>query len=469
VGRPTSDSEIRIEVWLPASGWNSRYQQAGNGGWAGGIPSGALAQAVRRGYAAAGTDDGHKSDGTISAAWAIGHPEKLIDFGYRALGETAATAKAVIRAFYGKDPAYSYFVGCSDGGREALMVAQRFPEEFNGVISGAPANDWSHLFTGFVWDEQALLGEPGSWIPPAKLPVIYKAALASCDGQDGVKDGLLEDPSACRFDPSILTGKDADGPDCLTPKQVAALKRIYTGPVNPRTGKSIYPGYPPGSEGFAWVGPLIADPPEKASQFQFGNSYYGQAVFENPNWDFRKLDFDTDVAFGDAKAGAILNSASPDLRSFRARGGKLIQYHGWADALVTPLGSVEYYRKVEAFLTKFPDARSDASRPVRDFYRLFMVPGMGHCAGGIGPCNFGNSGSRGAAGSGDPESDILAALEHWVEKGIAPGRIIGRGTAVGDSSKPLTRPLCPYPQVARYNGSGDPNDAASFACAAPGR
>ncbi len=465
VARPTSDSEIRIEVWLPAAGWNSRYLQAGNGGWAGGIPSGALANAIQRGYAAAGTDDGHKSDGTISAAWAIGRPEKLIDFAYRALGETAATAKAVIRAFYGKDPAYSYFVGCSDGGREALMVAQRFPEAFNGIIVGAPANYWSHLFTGFVWDERALLDEPGSWIPPAKLKVIQNAVLAACDRRDGVQDGLLEDPSACRFDPSILTCKGADGPDCLTAPQVAALRKIYEGPQNPRTGKQIYPGYPPGAEAVTWVPSLIADPPGKSSQFQFGNSYYGQAVFEDRNWDFHKLNFDTDVEFGDRKAGVVLNSASPDLRSFRAHGGKLIHYHGWADALVTPLGSVEYYKKVEAFLARFPDARSDSSRPVQDFYRLFMVPGMGHCAGGIGPCNFGNSGSRGATGSGDPESDILSALVRWVEKGIAPDRIIGRGSSVGDSSKPLTRPLCPYPQTARYDGSGDPNQAASFTCA----
>jgi len=242
--------------------------------------------------------------------------------------ETSVQAKAIIRAFYGKDSSRNYFVGCSDGGREALMEAQRYAEDFDGIIAGAPANDWSHHFTGFVWNEQALLKDTASAIPPEKLPLIQSAVLAACDTLDGVNDGLVEDPRVCRFDPSVLTCKDAGQSECLTPPQVEALRKIYSGPRNPRTGAQIYPGYSPGTEAApgswaAWITPAA---PEKAIQFRFGNTYYGQAVFEDPQWDFRTLNFDSDVTFGDQKAGVILNSNSPDLRSFRARGGKLIQY-----------------------------------------------------------------------------------------------------------------------------------------------
>ena len=467
VARPTSDSEISFEVWLPVAGWNGKYEQVGNGGWAGSIPVGSLVNAVQRGYAAAGTDDGHQSSGAGDATWAIGHPEKLIDFGWRAVHQTSVQAKAVVRAFYGRDPDYNYFFGCSDGGREALSEAQRFPEDFHGIIAGAPAYDWSHHFAGFIWNEQALLAEPGSAIPPAKLAVIQKAAVAACDSLDGVSDGLVEDPRACRFDPAVLTCKGADGPDCLTAPQVTALRKIYAGPKNPRTGRQIYPGYSPGAEGApgSWTGWILNTPPENAIQFAFGNSYFGHAVFEERDWDYRSLDYDRDVEFADHKAGVVINSNNPDLRSFRAHGGKLIQYHGWGDAAIAPLSSIEYYEKVTAFLSKYPDARSDASRPVQDFYRLFMVPGMGHCSSGIGPNHFGNDGYTAGGLRGDPERDVLAALEQWVEKGKAPERLIGTGTAVDEPSKMLTRPLCPYPLVVRYNGTGDPNQAASFSCA----
>ncbi len=459
VTKPTSDSEIKFEVWLPAAGWNGKYQQLGSGGWAGTIPAAAMVEPLRRGYAAAGTDDGH--EGGAGASWAIGHPEKLIDFGYRAVHETNLQAQAIIRAFYGKDPTHSYFVGCSDGGREALMEAQRYPEDFAGIIAGAPANNWSHLFAGFVWNEQALLKDPSSTIPPTKLPAIQKAALAACDGLDGVKDGLINNPRACHFDPQVLLCRAADGPDCLTAPQIQALKKIYAGPVNPRSGAQIFPGYPPGTESVpgAWatwiIGPI---------QSGFGNSFYGQAVFERPEWDFRTLEFDSDVALGDEKAGSILNATNPDLRSFRAHGGKLIQYHGWGDPAISPISSIEYYETVGSFLGKYPDPRSNSSKQQQDFYRLFMVPGMGHCGGGVGPNNFGNGGR---AVITDPEHDIVSALERWVEKGVSPDHLIGSGTVVGEAAKKLTRPLCPYPQTARYGGTGDPSDASSFACRLP--
>jgi len=448
VTRPTKDSEIKFAVWLPATGWNGKYAQIGNGGWAGNIGYRNMVGPLARGYAIAGTDDGHESTGG-GAEWAIGHPEKLIDFGYRAVHETSVQSKAIVRAFYGRDPSLNYFTGCSDGGREALMEAQRYPEDFNGIIAGAPANNWSHLFTGFVWNEQAALSTPGSSIPPAKLPAIQNAVLGACDSLDGVKDGLLEDPRACKFDPSVLLCKAGDSSECLTAAQVDTLKKIHAGPKNPRTGEQIFPGYPPGAEAApgtwaAWITPAN---PANAIQFNFGNTYYGQAVFEDAKWDFRKFNFDTDMRFGDAKAGTVLNSTNPDLRSFRAEGGKLLQYHGWGDAAISALSSVDYYDSVEAFLSRFPDLRSTdrlVLSPITDFYRLFMVPGMGHCGGGADPNSF----------------DTLAPLESWVEKGIAPDQIIGKGNGI-------TRPLCVYPKVARYKGSGDANDASNFQCVAP--
>jgi feruloyl esterase len=469
VARPTSDSEIHFEVWLPAAGWNGKYEQVGNGGWAGAIPTEAMIDPLRRGYATAGTDDGHAGRVDTGASWAIGHPEKLVDFGYRAVHETNLQAQALVRAFYGKDASLSYFVGCSDGGREALMEAQRYPEDFAGIIAGAPASYWSHLLTGAVWNEQALLKDAASLIPATKLPAIQKAVLAECDGLDGVKDGLIEDPRACHFNPRELLCKGADGNDCLTAPQIEALKKIYEGPKNPRTGEQIFPGYPPGTEAVrgtwgAWIIPTQGF----SIQSGFGNSYYGQAVFEKPEWDFRSLNFDSDVTLGDEKAGPILNSISPDLRTFRAHGGKLIQYHGWGDAAISPISSIEYYESVRAFLAKYPDPRSDSSKPEQDFYRLFMVPGMGHCGGGLGPNSFGNGGIGPAPASTDPEHDILSALELWVERGVSPSHLIGSGTVAGDSSKKMTHPLCPYPQEARYRGTGDPNDAASFTCAVPG-
>src|SRR5215212_2610226 len=307
--RPTRDSEIRFALWLPpAAAWNGKYRQEGNGGWAGSINTAALAEPLRRGYAVAATDDGHEGGG--GANWAIGHPEKLIDFGYRAVHETSVQARGIIRALYGRDPERSYFVGCSDGGREALMEAQRFPEDFNGILAGAPASNWSHLFTAFVWNERALLATPDSAIPPAKLPMVQKAVMTACDRLDGVADGLIENPRACTFDPAVIACKTEDAPDCLTRPQAEALKKIYDGPVNPRTGERIFVGRPLGTEAIpgswgTWITPANA---AGAIQFGFGNSYYGAAVFEDPKWNFRMLDFDRDVARGDVKAGSVLNA-----------------------------------------------------------------------------------------------------------------------------------------------------------------
>ncbi len=459
IARPTSDSEINFEIWLPSSDWNGKYQQVGNGGWAGNIPLVSFTEPLKRGFAVAGTDDGHTTPGAV---WAIGHPEKLVDFGYRAVHETAMQSRAIVQAFYAKPPARSYFVGCSDGGREALMEAQRFADDFDGIVAGAPAYNWSQLFAGFLWNERALLDDPKATIPAAKLPAIQKAVLGQCDALDGVKDGLIEDPRACHFNPALLTCKGADSDNCLTAPQVAALAKIYAGPRNPRTGVQIVEGFPPGVEGEqgTWSTWIIPSANRTPAQFLFANTYFGQAVYEDPKWDFRTSNFDEDVRYADEKAGVVLNSNNPDLRSFRARGGKLIQYHGWGDAAIPATSSIQYYEKVKDFMSKFPDRRISSGQPLDNFYLLFMVPGMGHCGGGNGPNTFGN----GPGAPIDPEHDVVAALEQWVEKGVAPKQLIGTGKVSGDSSAMLTRPLCAYPQTAHYNGTGDTNQAANFTC-----
>jgi hypothetical protein len=468
ISRPTSDSDITIEVWLPTQGWNKRYQQTGNGGWAGAIQAANLAYATQRGYAAASTDNGHQG-GITDASFVVGHPEKLVDFGYRALRETAETAKALIEAFYGQKPAHSYFNGCSDGGREALMEAQRYPEDFDGILAGAPANDWSHMSASHVWDTEALTSSVGSAIPPAKLPAIHAAVLAACDAKDGLRDGLISDPRACHFNPAILTCKGADGSECLTKSQVEALAKIYAGPRNPVTGAQEFPGYEPGTETApnSWAGWIIADVPEHSMEYGFGITYYKDAVFEHTPWSLQTMDFDKDVALADQKVGAIIDSTNTDLRSFRDHGGKLIQYHGWGDAAIAPMSSIDYYEQVGAFLAKYPDPRAAKPQSESDFYRLFMVPGLGHCSSGVGPVNFGQIESTGTEGRGDPERDILAALVQWVETGVAPERLIGVGPAPGDPSKQLSRPFYPYPAITHYNGQGDPNDAASFSGVKP--
>jgi feruloyl esterase len=455
VATPTTDSNIRFEVWLPASNWNGKFNQVGNGGFAGSIPLTAMAAPLIRGYATAGTDDGHEAFFT-DASWAVGHPEKLIDFAYRAVHETSVQAKAIISAFYGKEPADSYFVGCSDGGREALMEAQRYPNDFIGIVAGAPANSWTRLLATAVWVEQAVRNDTGSVLSPAKLSVLQKAAVASCDKLDGVPDGILENPNLCHFDPVVVQCKSGDGPDCLTAAQVRAAKKIYQGPRNPRTHKQVFPGYAPGTEAIpinwpVWLtgGP---NPQQLPLAWLFGNSFFGNIIFNDPHWDFRTLNFDSHIKLADENAGFI-GCENPNLTPFKARGGKLIQFHGWGDAAIPPQSSIDYFKSVQARM----------KGGTAGFYRLFMVPGLSHCSDGIGATEFGQAPSPTA----DPAHDYLSALDRWVKDGIAPDSFIATGTVPGDPAKTkMTHLLCPYPQVARYKGSGDIHDAASFVCRA---
>ena len=448
--KPSSDSDIKMEVWLPASGWNGKYQGVGNGGFAGSITYAGLANALKAGYASASTDTGH-TGGATDAKWALGHPDKIVDFGYRGIHEMTVKAKAIIKAFYGDDPKHSYFGSCSNGGRQALMEAQRFPEDYDGILAGAPANFWTHLLSAGAWDTQATMANPGSYIPAAKIPALSAAVLKTCDAQDGVSDGIVNDPRQCKFDPASMACKTGtDGNDCLTAPQVMALDKLYLGPRN--SGGKVFPGRVEGGEDGPGGWPLwiTGATPGTGLMYLFTTGFFSNMVFDDANWDFKTFNFDSGVKLADDKQAKNLNATSTDLKGFKARGGKLIIYHGWSDAAISALNTIDYYNSLSAAMGP---GQTD------QFVRLFMVPGMQHCFGGPGPNSFGQLGF-GSVPS-DAQHNISIALEQWVEKGAAPEKII----ASGQSGK-MTRPLCPFPQTAKYKGSGDSNDEANFACAA---
>jgi len=458
--QPSNDSHIEFEVWLPASGWNGKFEGVGNGGFAGSINYAALAQAVIAGYATSSTDTGHKGGGT-DAMWALGHPEKIVDYGYRAIHETSEKSKAVVRAFYGEGPQHSYFSGCSNGGRQALMEAQRYAADYDGLIAGAPSANFTRIAAGFTWDEQSLEADPASYIPANKFPAIEKAALAKCDALDGVNDGVIDDPRKCHFDPAILLCKGTESAACLTEPQIAALKKIYSGPRNSR-GEQVYPGFQPGGESGAnptlgWA-PWFSGPgPSKSLQYAFATQADAYMIYQNAALDYRTVNFDKDLKTGEDAMGARLNAIDPNLKALKDRGGKLILYHGWSDPALPPTATVNYYENVVAKM---------GQKETASFVRLYMVPGMSHCALGPGPSSFGAGPERGA----DPDFSMFAALERWVEKGAAPDKIIATKYKRGGnptSGVARTRPLCPYPQVARYTGSGSANEAANFACKLP--
>jgi len=446
--KPTQDSDIRFEVWLPASGWNGRFLQMGNAGFAGAILPLFLTRPLANGYAVAATDDGHQGFGT---AWAIGHPEKVIDFAYRAVHLTSEKSKEIIKSFYGTAQKYSYFNGCSEGGREALMEAQRYPDDFDGIISGNPGHVWNHLFFSGIWNNRAFQSDPASYLPPAKFALVEKAAVAACDTKDGVEDGIISDPISCDFNASSLLCKGAESDSCLTEAQVTALKKIYSGPQNSRTGERINFGIEPGVETLLTP---FSPAPGSPKVPGLADLFFSGMVFENPKWNVQTLNFDESVAFTDKKLG-FLNATNPDLSKFKASGGKLLHYHGWRDQGVPPMTSVDYY---ESVMTD-----SKGLKNTQNFYRLFMVPGMNHCSGGPGPNSFGNIF---APPPPDAENDIQKSIERWVEKGIAPNKIVATKYTDDDPKKSvvMTRPLCPYPQQARWTGKGSANDAANFTC-----
>ena len=429
--RPSNDSEIKIEVWLPSPEvWNGKFMAVGNGGQAGEIYYHKMGLPLTLGYAVASTDTGHEGKGD-DGSYALGHHEKVIDFGYRAVHEMVMKSKAIITEYYSRSARFSYWNGCSTGGRQGIEDLQRYPSDFDGVIAGAPAIN-PRSAAQIMWVAQAVHKDVASFIPASKFPVIQKAVLKACDINDGVNDGVLEDPRSCKFDPGAILCKGADGPDCLTTSQVETVRKIYSPAINPRSKEQIFPGFEPGSEK-GWGFAASAQPP------QLTLTGLKNRVFKDPNWDYKTFDIDSDVARIDRESQAV-NAMDPNLGPFFSHGGKLLQYHGWNDTLIAPENSVNYY-------TSVADTLGGANR-VNDSYRLFMVPGMAHCRGGDGTDRF----------------DVISAMEQWVEKRKAPESIIASRYA--DDKPDRTRPLCPFPQVAAYKGSGSTDDAASFVCKA---
>ena len=428
--KPSSDSDIKIEVWLPVENWNGKFQAVGNGAWTGTIVYAAMADALRHGYATSSTDTGHAGG---LASFALGHPEKLIDFAYRSEHEMTVKAKAIINAFYARAPKYSYWNGCSAGGRQAFKEAQMFPADYDGIIAGSPGLDWSGRSAQAVRVAQALQKED-TRLSPAKAQLLHSAVMQACDAIDGLKDGLIDNPTRCAFDPKVLECEGADGPGCLTSSQVASARLIYTTTVNPKT-KRVLAGLAPGSE-LGWTVQGWS-----ASARATGLDHYRFVVFKDPAWNLDRFNFETDVARIDEGESSALNANDANLKPFFARGGKLLQYHGWSDPQISPLNSTAYYERVAAAL--------GGADKIQGSYRLFMAPGMAHCGGGEGPNEF----------------DKVTPLEAWVEMGKAPDSIIAAHSK--DGSVDRTRPLCPYPQTAKYKGSGSIDDAANFTCNTP--
>ena len=432
--KPSTDSDINIEVWLPATGWNGNFQPAGNGNWGGSINFAEMANILRSGFATAGTDTGHTGN---AANFAYGHPEKLVDFGYRAFHEMTVAAKGLVSAYYGSAPKLSLINQCGGGSREALASVQRFPADYDaaGVIGFDGHKTTLHF--GQIWLYQATHQEPASSIPPEKYPMIHQALLNRCDAlADGVKDGIIDNPEACPWDPEEIQCKEGDGPNCLTPAQVEAVRTIYMPVTNPRTKAKVNSQVFKGSE-LGWAASAGPNPFPNAIEF------FKWVVFADPNWDYkaRPVNFDSDVAIAQGPALSPLSAVNPDITRFLDRGGKMLIVGGWADAAIAPGASVDYYKAVVAKI---------GADKVRESVRLFMVPGMGHCLGTMGADAF--------------DFDSLKVLEEWRAGGKAPEQIVA--THYQNGKEVGKRLVCAYPQIATYKGMGNPNDATNFTCKA---
>ena len=433
---PSADSDIKIEVWLPnpvassaaAVSWNEKLQAVGNGGWAGLMSYQALALAVAAGYAGASTDTGHVGN---TAAFAIGHPEKVIDMGYRAVHEMTVKAKLILNAYYGSAPKLSYWNGCSLGGRQGITEAQRYPDDFDAIVAGAPAVNWMKLHGARMAINKSAHASERGYITPDKYPAIHEAALDACDTLDGIKDGVIENPTRCHFDPKVLECKGADGPRCLTLDQVKTARALYAPLKSPKNGAPIFPSLLMAGSEPNWA--MLAGPEPITTAYEA----FKYVVFKDPNYDARRFDVDTDVAAAIKMDAGVLDSAVTNLRPFFSRGGKLLMYHGWADPQVPALNSVEYFNAV---------VKASGRASIGKSVQLYMVPGMSHCAGGPGTDVF----------------DKMAAIEQWVTRGAAPSQI--RAAHLTDGIVARTRPLCPFGRVAHYKGSGSTDDAASFEC-----
>ncbi len=453
--KPTPVSAVNFEVWMPAAGWNGKLQTVGNGGLAGTISFPAMAVALRAGYATTSTDTGHTTE--ESREW-LQNRERLIDYSYRGLHLTTVDAKAVADAFYGKAPAQAYYSGCSTGGKQGLMEAQRYPADFDGIVAGDAANYWTRQMTSEVWNG-VVTGSPETVLPVEKLQLIQNAVLEQCDALDGVKDGLINDSRRCKFEPKKLLCKGADGAGCLTAAQVGAVEKIYSGPVNPRTGQKIYEGMYPGNEmGWGKAGGQMVINRPGASSGVSSFDFMRYTLFDKPAWDFHTFDFDKDLQALEAKFASVTNATDANLEQFRKLGHKLLYYHGAADPLIPAQNGIDYYESVLAAQGK-DEAKTQA------FFRAFLVPGLYHCSGGPGAYGFGGS-SPAPENQRDADHDVVSAVARWAEKGVAPEKIIATKYVDNNPAKgvAMQRPLCPWPLASKYNGKGDTNDAGSFSC-----
>jgi feruloyl esterase len=430
---PTPDSDIKVEIWLPATGWNGKFAGVGNGIWAGQISYSQMGQPLERGYAVASTDTGHVGSG-LTAEWAVGHPEKLVDFGHRAVHLMTVAAKQAVQDFYGRKASLSLWNSCSTGGRQGLMAAHRYPEDYDAISAMAPANPMTDLMTQTMWAGFQPKRWPAAGLDPAVLGLVHKAAVAQCDAGDGLKDGLIGQPQSCTFKAAQLLCKPGQGSDCLDADQAAAMQALYDG-VRDKDGKVLLPGWPVGSEMELAV--LLMGP----EPFPVATDYFRLLVHgDTKGWDWRKMDYASELQAARAFGSAILNIPPDGLAAFFARGGKLLLSHGWADGLIPATNTLAFHA---ALKDKAP----------ADQLRLYMAPGMNHCAGGEGPSAF----------------DTLGVIDRWASDGKAPDAIVATrmpGPPGAPALPPMSRPLCPFPQVATYEGSGSTDEAASFMCAA---
>ena len=441
---PTSDSNIRVEVWMPED-WNGKFLGTGNGGLAGSIQYAPLAAGLKRGYAVANTDMGTSPSIDVM----VGVPEKWVDYGHRSTHLMTTLGKQLVNAFYEQAPRYSYFHGCSTGGGQGFHEAQRYPEDYNGIIAGAPGNYRTAVHTSILWNYTSTRGAQS--LSSTKLALLKKAAVAACDGDDGVVDGIISRPDLCTFTPETLQCTGEENDDCLTSAQVEGATKVYAGITNAVTGERYHDGLPPGSEQGGWNFGVIAPTVPNVPFAQLFQTVFGTA------WTYDQFDFADDLQTMDNTLGPMVNAIDPDLRQFRDAGGKIIHFQGMADGVQPYTMSQKIWDRVEAIM---PGQSSQ-------FARLFNAPGMAHCSGGDGPNVFGNELDNPFAG--DPNRDLLTALEAWVETDVAPDNLIA--TKFVDNrvtnDVEMTRPLCAYPKVLKYNGTGNPNVEDSFTCAAP--
>ena len=464
---PTADSLINVEVWMPNPGWTGRFEGTGNGGYAGTIALAvpAMIDGLMRGTAVAGTDMGSAPSSNNDGDALVGHPEKWIDFGYRSTHLMTVLGKQLVQAYYGRPARFSYFNGCSTGGQQALMEAQRFPDDYNGILGGDPANNRTHVHTSIVWNYAQMHRSPTSlFIGTNQTQAITNAVVAACAIKSGglATDPFLTDPRSCDFDPAELQcANGVSNGTCLSPDEVQAARQIYAGATDPANGHLIFPGSVKGGESdtqFGWVG--IQDQPEPPFDSLF------KWVF-GPTWLWPSFDFNENMAQVDQTLAPILNANNPDLSAFATNGSKLLMYQGWADPLVAPQDLIDYYLRVEA---QQKGSSAEQLRKTQQYFRLFMVPGMYHCAFGPGPNAFGNrfSGQVYAAPPPveDTQHDALLALQQWVEQGVAPASLIATkyNNDLPQQGIAMQRPICAFPQVPKYKGSGDTNAASSFTC-----